>query len=103
MIPAWTARQRTLHEAGFNSGLIEKALAHETKGIRVFITGRSMPEQRREMLQWWADFVDSQTIKRRAAQIIGRFGKAYRAVALICRAWQSDSENRVPLFGWRGF
>ena len=36
-------------------------------------------DQRREMLQWWADFVDSQIEDGKGKVIIGPFGKAYRA------------------------
>lgn len=68
-----------LHEAGFNSDWIEKALAHEMKGIRGVYNRAQYAEQRREMLQWWADFVDSQIEEGRKV-IIGRFGKAYRVV-----------------------
>ncbi len=67
-----------LHEAGFNSDWIEKALAHEMKGIRGVYNRAQYADQRREMLQWWADFVDSQ-IEEGQKVIIGRFGKAYRA------------------------
>lgn len=49
-----------LHEAGFNSDWIEKALAHEQKGVRGVYNKAEYADQRREMLQWWADFVDSQ-------------------------------------------
>jgi integrase len=68
-----------LHEAGFNSDWIEKALAHETKGIRGVYNRAQYLEQRREMLQWWADFVDSQIDEGKNNVIIGRFGKAYQA------------------------
>ena len=67
-----------LHEAGFNSDWIEKALAHETKGIRGVYNRAQYADQRRDMLQWWADFVDSQIEEGRRV-IIGRFGKAYQA------------------------
>ncbi len=69
-----------LHEAGFNSDWIEKCLAHETKGIRGVYNRAQYAEQRREMLQWWADFVDSQIEEGRKV-IIGRFGKAYQSAA----------------------
>lgn len=68
-----------LHEAGFNSDWIEKALAHETKGIRGVYNRAQYADQRREMLQWWADFVDSQIQDGCGKVIIGPFGKAYRA------------------------
>lgn len=67
-----------LHEAGFNSDWIEKALAHETKGIRGVYNRAQYMEQRREMLQWWADFVNAQIEEGRKV-VIGRFGKAYAA------------------------
>jgi integrase len=70
-----------LHEAGFNSDWIEKCLAHETKGIRGVYNRAQYAEQRREMLQWWADFVDSQIQDGRGKIIIGPFGKAYQSVA----------------------
>lgn len=62
-----------LHEAGFNSDWIEKALAHETKGIRGVYNRAQYANQRKEMLQWWADFVDTQIEEGRKV-IFGRFG-----------------------------
>lgn len=70
-----------LHEAGFNSDWIEKALAHETKGIRGVYNRAQYADQRRDMLQWWADFVDSQIQDGRGKVIIGPFGKAYQSAA----------------------
>ena len=70
-----------LHEAGFNSDWIEKCLAHETKGIRGVYNRAQYADQRREMLQWWADFVDSQIQDGRGKVIIGSFGKAYQSAA----------------------
>ena len=67
-----------LHEAGFNSDWIEKALAHETKGIRGVYNRAQYADQRRDMLQWWADFVDSQIEEGRKV-VIGRFGKNSQA------------------------
>lgn len=68
-----------LHEAGFNSDWIEKALAHETGGIRGVYNRAQYAEQRREMLQWWADFVDAQIQDGSGKVVIGQFGKAYRS------------------------
>lgn len=68
-----------LHEAGFNSDWIEKCLAHETKGIRGVYNRAQYADQRREMLQWWADFVDNQIQDGKGKVIIGPFGKAYQA------------------------
>lgn len=70
-----------LHEAGFNSDWIEKCLAHETRGIRGVYNRAQYADQRREMLQWWADFVDSQIQDGRGKVIIGPFGKAYQSAA----------------------
>ena len=70
-----------LHEAGFNSDWIEKSLAHETKGIRGVYNRAQYADQRREMLQWWADFVDSLIQDGRGKVIIGPFGKAYQSAA----------------------
>jgi integrase len=67
-----------LHEAGFNSDWIEKALAHEQKGVRGVCNKAEYLAQRREMLQWWADLVDAQ-IEEGTKVVIGRFGKAFQA------------------------
>lgn len=48
-----------LHEAGFNADWIEKALAHEAGGIRAVYNKAQYAAQRREMLQWWANYVDA--------------------------------------------
>jgi len=63
-----------LHEAGFNSDWIEKALAHEQSGVRGVYNRAEYAEQRREMLQWWSNFVDVQIDDGRTV-IIGKFGK----------------------------
>lgn len=68
-----------LNEAGFNSDWIEKCLAHSTGGIRGVYNRAQYADQRREMLQWWADFVDSQIQDGRGKVIIGEFGKEYKA------------------------
>jgi integrase len=67
-----------LHEAGFNSDWIEKALAHEQKGSRGVYNKARYAEQRRQMLQWWADFVDAQIEEGRKV-MIRRFGKEFKA------------------------
>ena len=70
-----------LHEAGFNSDWVEKCLAHEAKGIRGVYNRAQYADQRRDMLQWWADFVDSQIQDGHGKVIIGPFGKAYQSAA----------------------
>ncbi|MCC7081804.1 MAG: tyrosine-type recombinase/integrase [Burkholderiales bacterium] len=48
-----------LHEAGFPSDVIEKALAHTIAGVRGVYNRAEYSDQRRAMLQQWADMVDS--------------------------------------------
>jgi integrase len=67
-----------LHKAGFTPDWIEKSLAHETRGIRGVYNRAQYADQQRKMLQWWADFVDSQIQDGRGKVIIGPFGKAYQ-------------------------
>lgn len=50
-----------LHEAGYNTDWIEKCLAHEQKGVRAVYNKAEYAEQRRAMLQDWADMVDGYT------------------------------------------
>lgn len=47
-----------LHEAGYPSDWIEKALAHEQKGVRAVYNKAEYARQRAYMLQQWADMVD---------------------------------------------
>lgn len=47
-----------LHEAGYESDVIEKALAHEQGGVRAVYNKAEYAEQRRKMLQDWADMID---------------------------------------------
>ena len=47
-----------LHEIGFNSDWIEKCLAHEQRGVRAIYNKAEYAEQRRTMLQTWADMLD---------------------------------------------
>lgn len=48
-----------LHEAGYNTDWIEKCLAHEQRGVRAVYNKAEYAEQRRAMLQDWADMVDA--------------------------------------------
>lgn len=47
-----------LHEAGYNSDWIEKCLAHEQRGVRAVYNKAEYAEQRRQMLQDWANMID---------------------------------------------
>ncbi|EGC2419624.1 tyrosine-type recombinase/integrase [Escherichia coli] len=48
-----------LHEAGYPSDWIEKALAHEQKGVRAVYNKAEYARQRAYMLRQWADMIDS--------------------------------------------
>lgn len=74
-IPAFTIHdlRRTastlLHEHGWNSDVVEKALNHTIGGVRGVYNRAQYADQRRGMLQSWADFVDQlllQSASRRA-------------------------------------
>ena len=63
-IPAFTIHdlRRTastlLHEQGWSSDVVEKALNHTIGGVRGIYNRAEYAEQRREMLQAWADYID---------------------------------------------
>jgi integrase len=63
-----------LTEHGFNRDVIEKALSHEAGGIRAVYIVAEYAEQRKKMLQWWADYVDG--IVNESKVIVGNFGAA---------------------------
>jgi integrase len=54
-----------LHETGFVSDVIEKALNHTMGGVRGVYNRAEYAGQRRDMLQWWADYVDSLVLHSR--------------------------------------
>ncbi|MTW13429.1 tyrosine-type recombinase/integrase [Pseudoduganella eburnea] len=47
-----------LHEAGYNTDWIEKCLAHEQRGVRAVYNKAEYADQRRAMMQDWADMID---------------------------------------------
>lgn len=63
-IPAFTIHdlRRTastlLHEQGWPSDVVEKALNHTIGGVRGVYNRAEYSEQRREMLQAWSDYID---------------------------------------------
>jgi len=63
-----------LTERGFNQDVIEKALSHEREGIRSVYIIAEYAEQRKEMLQWWADYV--QDLLNESRVIVGNFRRA---------------------------
>lgn len=58
------AASTLLHEAGYNTDWIEKCLAHEQKGVRAIYNKAEYSDQRRAMLQDWADMIDEWTIRK---------------------------------------
>jgi integrase len=58
---------------GWSKEVIEKALCHETGGIEGVYNRAEYAEQRKRMLQWWANYVDS--IITESKVIVGNFGR----------------------------
>lgn len=64
-----------LHEQGYNTAWIETQLAHVDKNsIRGTYNHAQYLDGRREMLQWYADYMDA--LKHRENVVHGRFGKS---------------------------
>ena len=55
-----------LHEKGFSSDVVEKSLNHTIGGVRGVYNRAEYSDQRREMLQFWADYVESLATEDRA-------------------------------------
>ncbi|MEO5697116.1 MAG: integrase arm-type DNA-binding domain-containing protein [Burkholderiaceae bacterium] len=76
-IPAFTVHdlRRTastlLHESGWASDVVEKALNHTIGGVRGVYNRAEYAPQRREMLQFWADYIEQLHITGKV--ILGRF------------------------------
>lgn len=64
-----------LHEMGQSSDAIEKALAHSIKGIKGVYNRAEYAEERRKILQLWADFVEAQRNEGRRV-VLGKFSQA---------------------------
>lgn len=56
-----------LHEQGWNSDVIEKALNHTMRGVRGIYNRAEYLDQRRDMLQAWADYLDA---LKRGARVV---------------------------------
>lgn len=63
-----------LSENGWPSDVVDKALNHKMKGTRATYIKSELIEQRKEMLQFWADYLDS--LLNRNNVILGRFASA---------------------------
>ena len=76
-IPAFTVHdlRRTastlLHENGWASDVVEKALNHTIGGVRGVYNRAEYASQRKEMLQFWADYIEELLSSGRV--ILGRF------------------------------
>lgn len=76
-IPAFTIHdlRRTastlLHENGWASDVVEKALNHTVGGVRGVYNRAEYEPQRREMLQFWADYIEQ--LMTAGKVILGRF------------------------------
>lgn len=76
-IPAFTIHdlRRTastlLHENGWASDVVEKALNHTISGVRGVYNRAEYEPQRREMLQFWADFIEQLLASGKV--VLGRF------------------------------
>ncbi len=80
-----------LHEKGFAYDVIEKALNHKIGGVRGVYNRAEYAEQRRQMLQFWADYIDQLATENTV--LTENFGQ--RAGAKDC----SESNNAAPLRG----
>jgi integrase len=61
-----------LHERGFSSDVIEKALNHTLGGVRGVYNKAEHAGERKRMLQWWADYLDA--IVKGSKLVVGNFG-----------------------------
>lgn len=61
-----------LHEKGFSSDVIEKALNHTLGGVRGVYNKAEHAGERKRMLQWWADYLDA--IVKGSKLVVGNFG-----------------------------
>jgi integrase len=63
-----------LHEKGYPSDVIEKALNHTIGGVRGVYNKAEYAEQRRKMLQFWGDFVEGLAGEKKV--LVGNFLRA---------------------------
>jgi integrase len=62
-----------LRENGWDADVVEKALSHEKEGIAGVYNRAEYAKERKKMLQWWANYVDS--IITESKVIVGNFGR----------------------------
>jgi len=76
-----------LHEQGFDSDVIEKALNHTLRGVRGVYNRALYADQRRAMLQHWADYLSA---VESSAKVV-----SFRAPGRSEHATASDSARRI--------
>lgn len=60
-----------LNEEGFEADVIERQLAHvERNKVRAAYHRAEYLDKRRKMMQWWADFIDTERAKGRSENVI---------------------------------
>ena len=84
-----------LHEANFLPDIIETALGHRVAGVRGVYNRARYANQRREMLQWWADWIDELEAGSNVVTLPFRPSKA-RGVACTGTVIRR-CQNQVPL------
>ncbi|MEQ8205704.1 MAG: tyrosine-type recombinase/integrase, partial [Woeseia sp.] len=62
-----TSASTLLHELGFPPDVIETQLAHKRAGVEGIYNRSHLLEQRTNMMQKWADYLDSLAIKEESA------------------------------------
>jgi len=62
-----------LHEAGYSPDVIEKCLNHKLSGIRGVYNRAAYQDQRKELLQFWGDYLDG--LLNNSNVILGKFRK----------------------------
>jgi integrase len=60
-----------LHEKGFSSDVIEKALNHTIAGVRGIYNRAEYSDQRRKMLQFWGDYIEGLATEKKI--LVGNF------------------------------
>jgi integrase len=63
-----------LHEKGFPSDVVEEALNHTIGGVRSVYNKAKYGGQRKKMLQFWGDYIESLMSERKI--LVDRFGVA---------------------------
>lgn len=62
-----------LHEKGFPSDVVEKALNHRIGGVRGVYNRAEYAEQRKKMLQFWGDYIEGIASEKKV--LAGNFGR----------------------------